>query len=537
VPEPFAIVSVAEMRALEAAAMAAGTPERVLQERAGLAVADAVEDDRPVTPDFVPRVVVLGGAGNNGRDAVVAGRRLAARGYTVESWLGPRHALTDGELRDLTADGLVIESFAEAADHPRLDAALRGADVLIDGLLGVGARGPLRPGLAEVAALANRIREAHPNLLVVAVDVPSGIDADTGAVPGEAIQADLTVTFGAVKAGLLRFPAAQNVGRLILSSIGLPTDSAADFPAHILDEATVAPLVPPRPLDSHKYRLGRVLVVAGSDQYVGAAGLAAGAAARSGCGLVGLASTEAVKRVLATRLPEATYPLTMDVVDDNPDKAADRVAEILSDQQAMLIGPGIGRERLTERFLRRLLATNAMLDHPVPTVIDADALTLLAGWDCWHEHIGAGNILTPHAGEMARLMGDEQAADEAPWQTAARMAARWQQVLVLKGPHTTVADPTGHAWVYPHPNAALATAGTGDVLAGLTSGLVAQGLAPVDAVRLAVVVHAGAGRRAVERGARRTLLASDLLDEIPTVLAALSSRVPRPSTLHRALRR
>jgi NAD(P)H-hydrate epimerase len=523
VPEPFAIVSVAEMRALEAAAIEAGTPERVLQERAGLAVADAIEGE--CGPG---RVVVLVGAGNNGRDGVVAGRRLAARGYAVGTWLGPRHALTDGERRDLAAEDLQIESFVGAADHPRLEAALRGADVVIDGLLGVGARGPLRPGLAEVAALVNGVRERNPSQTVVAVDVPSGIDADTGTVPGEAICADLTVTFGTVKSGLLRFPAASLAGRLVVAPIGLPAGSTANVAAHVLAERVVAPLVPPRPLDSHKYRLGRLLALAGSDQYVGAACLGAGAAARAGCGLVGVVSTEAVKRVLATRLPEATYPLTVDVVDDDPEQAADQIAALLPDQQALLVGPGIGRATSTDRLLRRLLEANAASAHPVRAVIDADALSLLAGWEGWHERIGPGNILTPHAGEMARLMDGRAAdADETPWTMAGRMARAWSQVVVLKGPFTVVAHPSGHAWVYPHANSALATAGTGDVLAGLTAGLLAQGIEPVDAARLAVVVHAEAAQRLVASRRWRTLLASDLLDEIPAVLMALNEAGPR----------
>jgi NAD(P)H-hydrate epimerase len=171
--------------------------------------------------------------------------------------------------------------------------------------------------------------------------------------------------------------------------------------------------------------------------------------------------------------------------------------------------------------LRRLLAANGSAARQVPAVIDADALTLLAGWDGWHTRIGPNNVLTPHAGEMARLLGDEARPDEAPWETARRAAADWKQIVVLKGPFTTVAEPSGRAWVYPHANAALATAGTGDVLAGLTAGLLAQGAAPVDAARLAVVVHALAGRRVVAERGWRTLLASDLLDVLPAVLESL----------------
>jgi NAD(P)H-hydrate epimerase len=532
VPEPFAVVSVAEMRVLEAAAVEAGTSERVLQERAGLAVADVVEDELAASFEGhgSTRVIVLVGAGNNGRDGVVAGRRLAARGCQVELWIGPRHALSDGELRDLTADGLVLASFGDPERLEVLRSALRGSEVVIDGLLGVASRGPMRPGLAEVAGLVAEIRTAQEHPIVVAVDVPSGIDADTGEVPGPVVPADITVTFGAVKSGLLRFPAALHVGRLVPRSIGLPVGSSARFPIHQLDEAVVQPLVPPRPPDSHKYRLGRVLVIAGSDQFVGAACLGSEAAARVGAGLVGVVSTEAVKRVLATRLPEATYPLTLTEDDDQPEAAAERVAELLPDQSAMLIGPGIARSEHTDQFVRRLLVANACLDRPTPAVIDADALTLLAGWTGWWERIGTGNVLTPHAGEMARLIASDpdlaEVANEAAWETARRAAARWHQVIVLKGPFTTVAEPGGRAWVYPHANSALATAGTGDVLAGLCTGLAAQGLTPFDASRLAVVVHALGARRLLQITHRRALLASDLPAEVPAILAELAVAKP-----------
>jgi NAD(P)H-hydrate epimerase len=531
VPESFAVVSVAEMRALEAAAMAAGTHERVLQERAGLAVADVVEDELRDAgierPDA--RIVVLVGAGNNGRDAVVAGRRLAARGCQVGMWYGSRCPLSDAERHDVRAEGIDFSVFGDDLDpwaSQALHAMIQGAHWVIDGLLGVGSRGPMRPEMASVATVMRSARSGSDHQ-VIAVDVPSGIDADTGEVPGEVVWADVTVTFGAVKTGLLRFPAAQYVGRLVTKTIGLPSGAADRLPFRILDEGRVCSLVPARPLDAHKYKFGRVLVVAGSDRFVGAACLGSEAAARAGAGLVGVVSTESVKRVLATRLPEATYPLTLTDLDARPDETADRVAEILHEQAALLLGPGIDRSDPMDRFVRRLLAANAGAERPVPAVIDADALSLLAQWPGWWAQIGERNVLTPHAGEMARLVASDPDLGtidgEAPWELARRAAARWQQVIVLKGPFTTVADPDGLAWIYPHSNPALATAGTGDVLAGLTAGLLAQGSPGIDAALLAVVAHALAARRVVtERHGARTLLASDLPPVVPSVLATLA---------------
>lgn len=538
-PEPFAVVSVAEMRALEAAAIEAGTPERVLQERAGLAVADVIEAELATTgrsADAIrerrPRIVVLVGAGNNGRDAVVAGRRLAARGCKVEIWHGSRGPLTGSERLSLASEGVRLLRFDEDGFAPHLEAMIEASDIVIDGLLGVGSRGPMRPELARVTGVLNLARGRARGRRVVAVDVPSGIDADDGAVPGVAVHADITVTFGAVKSGLLLFPAASHAGRLVTARIGLLPGHASAFPVHTLDEARVRGFVPSRAADAHKYRVGRLLVVAGSDQYVGAASLCSEAAARAGAGLVGLVSTEAVKRVLATRLPEATYPLTLTDLDTGAERAAANVADLLSEQSALLVGPGIGRAASTERFLRQLLGLNARQARPTPAVIDADALSILAGWPRWWEQIGPGNLLTPHAGEMARLLASDQdlasVAGEAPWLTARRAAAKWRQVVVLKGPFTSVAEGAQVTWIYPHANAALATAGTGDVLAGLTAGLMAQGVGEAAAAQLAVVAHALAARRVTERMGGRTLLASDLPAEAPAVLAELASS-PRAS--------
>ena len=417
-PEPFAVVSVAEMRALEAAAIEAGTPERVLQERAGLAVADVIEAELASAGRGAgsgsggkPRVVVLVGAGNNGRDAVVAGRRLAARGCKVEVWHGSRCPLSNQERLALASEGIRLLRFDDEGFAPHLEAVIEASDFVIDGLLGVGSRGPMRPELARVAGVVNLARGRSRGRRVVAVDVPSGIDADDGSAPGAAVYADITVTFGAVKTGLLRFPAAGHVGRLVMARIGLLPGHASTFPSQILDESRVRGFVPNRAADAHKYRVGRVLVVAGSDQYVGAACLCSEAAARAGAGLVGLVSTEAVKRVLATRLPEATYPLTLDDVELRPEHAAEAVAALLADQSALLIGCGIGRSASTSRFLRQLLILNARQAKPTPTVIDADALSLLAEWPRWWEQIGDGNVLTPHAGEMARLLDSDPDLD------------------------------------------------------------------------------------------------------------------------------
>jgi NAD(P)H-hydrate epimerase len=487
------VVSVAQMRALEAAA---GVPEATLQERAALQVADAAA--RLLEPG--QRVGVFVGHGNNGRDGALAGEILAGRGFNVEMLLGARHALTAAELDRFRAAGVRVVD--------RIDQA----DLAVDALVGIGTHGALREPLAGSARALNALR---PAARVLAVDVPSGIDSDSGAVEGEAVRADVTVTLGAVKQGLLRFPAAEHVGRLEVRDIGVPPAEGAP---DVLDAISLAGLVPDRPLAAHKYGFGRVLVVAGSDHFLGAPVLCAGAAARSGAGLITIASTRDVRLTVATHLPEVTYTIQDVHVDSDPLGSARGLEPYLRSHRCLVLGPGLGRGANTTAFVRALLRAR----RPETTmVIDADALFALADISRWWTLVDAHVALTPHGGELDRLEGASAREDEPPWQRAARLAQRWGCVLVAKGPFTAVAAPDGRVSVWPHANAALATAGTGDVLAGLLGGLAAQGLTVDGAAKLAVGVHALAARQIIGTRNWRTLLASDLLPALPAVLHTL----------------
>lgn len=512
------VVTVAEMRALEAAAFQAGISEDRLQ-------ANAAEQIARVAASLAPpggRVVVLVGPGNNGRDAFLAGQRLAARERLVFSYLGPRHAIRAEELAALGAEGQRwrIHAGQDSLDHLR--AELGQARLVIDGLVGIGARGPLRPPLDLLARTVNEAA-ARGTLRVLSVDIPSGIDADSGEVPGEAVRAHVTVALGAVKAGTVRFPAAALSGRLEPASIGFPPGTEAACRVWLLDRASVAGLVPARPLDAHKGTLGWVLVVGGSNEYVGAPILSAASAARAGCGLVALAVPPRVQIAAAGVLPEATYLLREER--QTPEESAERVLARVDDFRALVVGPGLGRGDESGRLVRRILSGLRDRAQRLSVVIDADALNILAGWPRWWEEIPPGCILTPHAGEMARLTGQSVAElSRACWTAAQEAADRWGQIVVLKGAHTAVAEPHGMAWVHASANPGLATAGSGDVLAGLIAGLAAQGAAPAAAARMGVVVHGLAARQVMERQNWRSLLASDLLVEIPRLLAELAGR-------------
>jgi NAD(P)H-hydrate epimerase len=488
------IVSVAEMRALEAGA---GVSEAELQGRAAQVLAEEVA----ALATAGGRVVVLVGHGNNGRDGALAGELLAVRGYAVSLVLAPRHALTEAELARMKLATIAWD------DEPAIRTALAGAHVAIDALAGIGLSGALREPLASLAKLIND----SPTPLVIAVDVPSGIDADSGAVPGEAVRADVTVTLGAFKQGLLRFPAAQYAGRLIGRDIGIPSSAEHDLPYTVLDASGLVP--PERPLNAHKYHFGRVLVLAGTDHYLGAPVLCSSAALRVGAGLVTVGSTADVRRNVASHLPEATFTTT----DVGYDAAA--LKPYLETHTALVVGPGLGRGPDVTSFVRDVL-----LQRPRGgSVIDADALVALAEIPDWWTLLGPNTVLTPHSGELERLVGDKL-GDEPLWALAGRLAQQWKCFLLAKGPFTCIAEPSGQVHVWPRANAALATGGTGDVLAGLCGGLLAQGCSAPEAARLAVGVHGLAAERALASRGWRTLLASDLVTEVPAVLASLTRR-------------
>jgi NAD(P)H-hydrate epimerase len=271
-------------------------------------------------------------------------------------------------------------------------------------------------------------------------------------------------------------------------------------------------------LNAHKYRFGRVLAIAGSDHFLGAPVLCAGGAARVGAGLITVASTRDVRLNVAAHLPEVTFTQDDVRVSDGA-TAAHTIETYVRSHNVIVIGPGLGRSDATTRFLAEVLR---LRPSEQSIVIDADGLVALAELDDWHQYLGADAVLTPHTGELARLVGHDLDESEPEWQRAGRLAQTWGCVLVAKGPFTSVAAPDGQVAVWPRANPALATGGTGDVLAGITAGLLAQGLSAWEASRLAVGVHGLAAARLVERG-HRTLLASDLFGEIPAVLGGLAT--------------
>ncbi|HJD82943.1 bifunctional ADP-dependent NAD(P)H-hydrate dehydratase/NAD(P)H-hydrate epimerase [Kitasatospora aureofaciens] len=479
------------VRAAEAALMAR-LPEGTLMQRAaaGLAATCARLLTRRRGRVYGGRVTVLAGSGDNGGDALYAGAALARRGARVTAVLLTPEKAHPGGLAALRAAGgrVTAEQQVGLAEFSR-------ADLVLDGIVGIGGRGGLRPGAAPYA-------RAGRSGIVVAVDLPSGVDADTGEVPGEALRADVTVCFGTYKPGLLIDPGAEYTGAVQLVDIGLELPEPE---VTALQHADAAALLPLPGAESDKYRRGVVGVAAGSARYPGAALLAVAGALRGGAGAVryvGTAAEEVVRR----------FPETL-VTEGGP-AGAGRV-------QAWVVGPGGGegaRQALTEA-----------LASDVPVLVDADGLTELGrlGPDALAGRT-APTLLTPHTGEAARLLagaegGAPPAAEElaaARLATARRLAAAYRATVLLKGSTTVVADPGGAVRVNPTGTSWLATAGSGDVLAGLAGSLLATGLSPLDAASLAAYLHGLAAREAAgDPGAPVTALA--VAGALPTAWRAV----------------
>jgi NAD(P)H-hydrate epimerase len=503
------IVTVAEMREIEQRAERDyGLTSPMLMEHAGRSIAEQLRDR--LGGDVAGReVLVLAGPGNNGGDGLAMGRYLAQWGAHIIAF--------HWKERQLERDG---QSVPVSEDLHELRDAMTRADVVADAFLGTGHSRPLHPTMGNALALAAAERVRRPAMLVLAVDLPSGLNADTGALDDGAIPADLTVTLACPKVGLLLFPGAGCIGELRVGSIGLPPEMMYRGSMELIDDALVRGWLPSRPLDSHKGTYGKVLVVAGSSLYVGAAYLATAAAARVGAGLVTLATSAERAPFYATLMPEATYALLPE--GSSPDARAAAILDELRDRQSAIIGPGLGHEQETEAFLLRLLAgVRTLPDGERPRLlVDADGLNLLALQERWWELLPPRTVLTPHPGEMTRLRGGQPVSSGGAdrIEVAGQAAQVWGHVVVLKGACTLVAAPEGSVRAHWPPNPALASAGTGDVLAGTIGGLLAQGVEPFAAASAGVRLHALAGLRVRDRLGNAGLLASDLLPELPLAL-------------------
>lgn len=492
-----------EARAIDDAAGRLGLSSALLMENAGRGAAEAL---MRAFPDRLEHVVVVGGPGQNGGDAWVVARHLAIAGHASTCFLVGEVAAARGDaapnLAALERLGVPVQ---ELVDTAALDAALGGATLIVDGLFGTGLDRPIEGLHAEVVRSIER--SAKP---VFALDLPSGIDANTGQVLGVAVKAAATVTFAGRKRGLSQFPGRAHAGELEVAHIGVPRAATSD--AFIVEDGDVEAVVTPRPEDAHKGSAGHVVLVAGGAGTLGAALLAGRGTLRAGAGLASVAARPEVIRSVEARIPEL---MTIELPHD---PHWEGLAPIYEGKRAAVLGPGIGTGQWSHR-----LAISVALHAPVPLVVDADGLNALAATSLGSlDRAAAPRVLTPHPKEAARLLGCEvEDIQTDRFEAASELAARSGQVVVLKGAGTIVADPGGKLAVSARGTPALAIGGTGDVLAGVIGALLCS-LPPFEAAYAGVHLHAVAGELAAVSD--RGLFAGEVADALPRAFAALCSR-------------
>ncbi len=517
-----------EMQSIDARAIRGmGIPGLDLMERAGRAVARVTEE---ILGGAAGRkVLICCGRGNNGGDGFVAARLLKEKGADARVIL-----LADPET--LTGDAAVNRRRALDATVPVQTVLDTGAvearakdvseaDVVIDAILGTGISGEPR-GLARDAIDA--INE-HARA-VVAVDAPSGLDGDTGQVLGTVVDADVTVTFGLPKRGHFLMPGRESVGELAVADIGFP-DSAIDeegIRVETFDRIEAWDLLPERALDAHKWTCGHVVLVAGSVGMTGAAALASEAALRVGAGLTTLACPKSLNPILEIKLTETmTRPMPETEDGSFSGYAEAPILEMLERAAAVVLGPGISQVPETASLVRSLVPKIAQ-----PLIIDADGLNAFAGTESLKHVPGGVRVLTPHLGELCRIVSAEpEEITKDRIEAVRRYAKELDAVLLLKGFPTLIANPTGDVSINLTGSNALATAGSGDVLTGTIGGFLAQGLDPYSAARLGAHVHGAAGDLAAEALGFRSVIAGDVLELLPQVIMDLEEVEEEDDTL------
>lgn len=507
-----------EMRRLDRHAIGElGIPGAVLMENAGRGAAEGVKallEDLKAPRNA--RVAVVCGKGGNGGDGFVAARWLKKWGARPEVLLAFPEREIGGDagemLRALKRTGVRpwhVEDEGAAAE------ALARADVVVDALLGTGSRGAPEGLVARLIELINA--SGRP---VVALDIPSGVVADDGSTPGPAVRALLTTTFAGFKRGLLSGPGAELAGDVEVVPIGVPeVELVRGVTTFVLEPEDVARHFPPRPRDAHKGTYGHLLIVAGSLGKTGAAALAAMAALRSGAGLVTVATPASQQPVVAGLVREAmTEALPETAARTLALKAREVVAELAAARDAVALGPGIGLDEETKAAARALVQ-----ELPKPLAVDADALSALAGHLDVLRGAPAQRCLTPHPGELARMLGVTLGAIQRDRIAAVRdFATRHNVHLVLKGAASVLGDPDGRVVVNPTGNPGMASGGTGDVLTGMVGAFLARGLAAGDALQAAVYLHGLAGDLAAERVGEESLVAGDVIEALPAAFRRLA---------------
>jgi hydroxyethylthiazole kinase-like uncharacterized protein yjeF len=522
------VLTTDQMRQLEANSVKSGITIEMLMENAGKAVAEEVarilEDIRQ------QQILILIGPGNNGGDGLVAARYLHDAGAKLFLYFVGQRPSRDPMLKPIR-DRRIKRVEADKDDNlEELKKLLSSVDTVIDALFGTGTTRPFSGLLLMVLDRVRRAKIRRHGIKIIALDLPSGLNADTGEVDPGCLYVDNTITLAFPKPGLFKFPGAERVGEISVVDIGLPGFVEEKTSPEYLADEWAKSVLPERSPHDNKGDFGKVLVLAGSINYIGAPYLACSGAMRVGAGLVTLAAVGRLQSILATKLTEVTY---LPLPEIRPWLVAPEAIRVLFRQfekyNVLLVGCGLGQSEAVVRFVRSVLLTHPKAKTAKPKlpslVLDADALNALAKVPSWWTLLPEDAILTPHPGEMARLTGmtvDEVQLDRLG--LSKKMAAEWHKTIVLKGAHTVIAAPDGRSQISHVANAGLASAGTGDVLAGAIAGLLAQGLSLFDAAAAGVYIHGMAGEAVKARLGDAGMVASDLLPELPLAIRELKAR-------------
>ena len=462
-----------------------GLPGSVLMETAGMRITELVNSILPENS----RVAILAGYGNNGGDGLVAARLLEKAGYRVSLWCaakpGGYKAEAASQEKYLKKAGFPMNYLTEKSGLEVLIEDIHNADLVIDAILGIGADRNVAGLTADLIKIVN-----NSNVPVLAVDIPSGVDADSGQVLGTAIKANWTITFAALKLGMFLHPGAGLTGKVIVGDIHIPGNLLKDETVDLVTPAFVREVMPDRPPDAHKGSVGRSLIVAGSPGMTGAAVMTAESALSCGSGLVYLAVPESIcPEVEAKTMEVIIVPLPEQQKGIISPEAADIIINKSKECDALAVGPGLDTGDVTSELINKLIQLS-----PVPLVLDAGALAALGQKMNTLRSARHTPVITPHPGEMSRLTGVPAGQIQSSRLDVAMKNARlWECIIILKGSNTVVATPGGKVGINPTGSQALATAGAGDLLTGMVTSFIAQGMAYSDASRAAAFMHGLAG--------------------------------------------
>ncbi|MFC2065090.1 NAD(P)H-hydrate dehydratase [Chloroflexota bacterium] len=541
------LVSVEQMQSIERMADKNGLSYKKMMENAGNALAKKIKSiaHRYFANDV--SIVGLVGPGNNGGDTLIALSNLANSFSQVTCYLLYKKAEQIELIDSVSRNGGKIVYREDDSDFKILTKIINENEILLDGVLGTGIKLPLHDDVKDFLALVKSTVEGQEfPPIIIAVDCPSGVDNDTGESAAETISADFTVCMAAVKQGLLKLPAYQHIGELIVVEIGLTKKNSEiyNITNNVASHKVVDSFKVARPLDSHKGTFGTCMIVAGSSSYTGAALLAGKAAYRVGSGLVTIAIPSVLHAIIAGHLPEATWILLPNEMGSISEPGANVLMSYIDNADSLLIGCGLGIENTTFEFMKSLLYKDnrtisdqtrigfihtsdskdikKKLELP-PLVIDADGLNLLNRISGWSKLLPENSILTPHPGEMSMLTGiPKEDIQKDRLNIARKFSSEWNAIVVLKGAFTVIASPGGDTTTIPIATQALARAGSGDVLAGMISGFLAQGVQPYNAAIAGAWYHAQAGLLAAEKlGCTESVIASDIVDAINEALTSV----------------